>query len=138
MDVKDKNKLLQIRKLLKEAYDHYFKYSDGHCKSAEASISIEFGNYWTDEKCELPITGVSIYSYVLGPSRDHYFSTIDKALQTVIQWHKEEMSHDYEKDRLEEEAYWNSYHKQNPEKKTQFINPNHTALENNNERSRPS
>jgi hypothetical protein len=95
----DFNKLIQIRQLLKEAYDHYFKYSeDGHCKSSEGSISIEFGDYWSDKNCEGKITGVNIYSYVLGSSRLHYFDTLDKALDTVIQWHEEEMSMTYDYD----------------------------------------
>ena len=92
----NKEKLIKIRQLLKEAYDHYFKYSDGHCKSGEGHISIEFGDYWSDKKCELKITGVSIYSYVLGPSRSHYFDTLDEALETVVQWHKDEMNTDYD------------------------------------------
>lgn len=92
----NKEKLIKIRQLLKEAYDHYFKYSDGHCKSGEGHISIDFGNYWSDKKCELKITGVSIYSYVLGPSRLHYFKDLDTALETVVQWHKNEMSMTYD------------------------------------------
>ncbi len=91
----NKEKLIKIRKLLKEAYDHYFKYSDGHCKSSEGHISIDFGDYWSDKNCELKITGVSIYSYVLGPSRSHYFDSLDEALDTVVQWHSDEMSTDY-------------------------------------------
>lgn len=130
MNNKDQEKLLQIRKLLKEAYDHYFDNSDGHCKSAEGTISIEFGNYWTDKNCELKITGVSIYSYVLGPNRDHYFDSIDEALESVIQWHKDEMSHDYHKDALEEAAYWNEYFKKHPEQKIELINPDYKGSKN--------
>jgi hypothetical protein len=92
----NREKLVKIRKLLKEAYDHYFKLSDGHCKSSEGSISLEFGDYWSDKNCECKITGVSIYSYVLGSSRVHYFDTLDEALETVIQWHKEELEMTYE------------------------------------------
>ncbi len=92
------NKLKKIRQLLKEAYDHYFKYSDGHCKSSEGSINLEFGDYWSDKDCECKITGISIYSYVLGSSRLHYFNTIDEALATVVQWHDEEMKMTYDYD----------------------------------------
>jgi len=95
MNKNDFTKLLQIRKLLKEAYDYYFQHSDGHCKSSEGSISIEFGDYWSDKNCECKITGVSIYSYVLGSSRLHYFDNLDKALETVLQWHNEEMTMTY-------------------------------------------
>ncbi len=98
MTNEDKAKLLQIRHLLKEAYDHYFELSDGHSKSSEGSISIEFGDYWSDKNCEGKITGVSIYSYVLGSSRLHYFDNLDKALDTVIQWHDEEMKMTYDYD----------------------------------------
>jgi hypothetical protein len=101
MNKSDFDKLIQIRKLLKEAYDHYFKCSvDGHCKSSEGSISIEFGDYWSDKDCECKITGVNIYSYVLGSSRLHYFDNLDKALETVILWHSEEMSMTYDYDDL--------------------------------------
>lgn len=95
MKQSDWNKLIQIRQLLKEAYDHYFKYSDGHCKSSEGYIGLDFGNYWSDKNCELKITGVQIYSYVLGSSRLHYFKNIDEALETVIQWHSDQMNTDY-------------------------------------------
>ncbi len=96
MKQSDWNKLKQIRQLLKEAYDHYFEFSeDGHCKSSEGHISIDFGNYWEDKNCELKITGVNIYSYVLGPSRSHYFKDLDTALDTVVQWHSEQMKTDY-------------------------------------------
>jgi len=91
----DKEKLLKIRHLLKEAYDHYFEHSDGHCKISEGSISLDFGDYWSDKKCECKIMGVQIYSYVLGSSRSHYFKSLDEALDTVTQWHKDEMNTDY-------------------------------------------
>lgn len=98
MNQSDFDKLIKIRKLLKEAYDHYFDLSDGHCKSSEGNISIEFGDYWSDKECEGKITGVSIYSYVLGSSRLHYFDNLDKALETVVRWHKEEMAMTYDYD----------------------------------------
>jgi hypothetical protein len=95
MNKKDFDKLLKIRTLLKEAYDYYFQHSDGHCKSSEGHISLDFGNYWEDKNCELKITGVQIYSYVLGPDRLHYFKSLDNALESVVQWHKEQMNTDY-------------------------------------------
>jgi hypothetical protein len=95
MNESDFNKLKKIRQLLKEAYDYYFDNSDGHCKSSEGHISVDFGNYWEDKNCELKITGVNIYSYVLGPSRSHYFKDLDKALESVVQWHREQMSINY-------------------------------------------
>jgi hypothetical protein len=95
MNKKDFDKLLKIRTLLKEAYDYYFQHSDGHCKSSEGHISLDFGNYWEDKECELKITGIQIYSYVLGPDRLHYFKSLDNALDTVVQWHREQMATDY-------------------------------------------
>jgi len=95
MNESDFNKLKKIRQLLKEAYDYYFDNSDGHCKSSEGHISLDFGNYWEDKNCELKITGVNIYSYVLGSSRSHYFKDLDTALETVVQWNREQMTTKY-------------------------------------------
>lgn len=105
MNQNDFNKLLEIRKLLKEAYDHCFDNdSDGSHKSQEGHISLEFGNYWEDKKCEMKITSVNIYSYVFGPSRNHYYDTLDEALEVVRQWHKDEMETNWaEQHRLEAE-----------------------------------
>lgn len=109
MTNKDFQKLLEIRKLLKEAYDHVFDNeaydhvfdNDSDCgyKSQEGHISLEFGNYWEDEKCELNITSVNIYSYLFGNSRSHCYDTLDEALEVVRRWHKEEMEIDYEEQR---------------------------------------
>ncbi len=96
MNTKDFETLITIRKLLKEAYDHYFEFSDGHCKMSEGHISLSFGDYWKDKDCECKITGVEIYSYVLGPSRSHYFDNLDEALEAVKEWHRNEMSTSYD------------------------------------------
>lgn len=95
----NKEKLLKIRKLLKEAYDHYFdNCKDCGCKSGEGHISLEFGNYWEDTKCECKITAVCIYSYVFGCSRSHCYNSLDEALEAVTRWHKEEMEAVYHND----------------------------------------
>ena len=92
----DAKNLAEIDRLLHEAYQHYFDGSDGHCKSSEGHISVSFGNYWDrfdkegDER--LTISEVTIYSYVLGPSRSHDFDTTAAALEAVKEWHKEEMA----------------------------------------------
>ena len=109
MKDKDFQKLIEIRKLLKEAYDHYFENSDGHCKSQEGHISVEFGNYWEDQECQMKITSVNIYSYVFGSSRSHYYDTVDEALEVVKGWHKEEMETDYEEQRRLEKEYDERY-----------------------------
>jgi hypothetical protein len=88
----NKEKLLKIRQLLKEAYDHYFtNCQDCGCKSGEGHISLEFGDYWSDENCECKIKGVTIGSYVFGPHRMHYYDSLDEALKEVMKWHQEEM-----------------------------------------------
>lgn len=112
MKKSDFDKLLEIRRLLKEAYDHYFDHSDGHCKSGEGHISLEFGNYWEDKKCEMNITSINIYSYVFGSSRSHYYDTIDEALEVVRKWNKEEMSTNYEEQHKLEEEYNKKYYPQ--------------------------
>jgi hypothetical protein len=103
----NREKLIKIRKLLKEAYDHYFKFcKDCGCKSGEGHISLEFGNYWEDPKCELNITSVCIGSYVFGPHRTHCFNTLDEALEEVTKWHEEEMKTVYS---FDDEGYPTSY-----------------------------
>ena len=112
MNQTDFNKLLEIRKLLKEAYDHVF-HNDPDCghKSQEGHISVEFGNYWEDKECQMKITSVNIYSYVFGNSRSHYYDTVDEALEVVKRWHKEEMATDYEEQRRLEKEYDERYTK---------------------------
>lgn len=93
----DTEKLQEISRLLDEAYTHYFEY-EGHCKSSEGFISIEYGNLWDRRETpgEMPIKNVHIYSYVFcreGRSQD--FESLDAALETVRGWHAEEMAYDY-------------------------------------------
>lgn len=93
----DLEKLAEISRLLDEAYKHYFEY-EGHCKSSEGFISIEYGNYWDRKQnpTQLPIKNVHIYSYVFcreGRSQD--FDSLDEALETVREWHAKEMAYDY-------------------------------------------
>lgn len=123
MNQQDFNKLLEIRKLLKEAYDNYFTNDpDPSCKSAEGQISVYYGNYW-DNKDNLVIKAVEIYSYVFGPNRVHSFKSLDEALETVKEWHKEEMSRDYELEAIKEKDYWDHYYKMYPEQKVELVNP---------------
>lgn len=84
-------KLAEIRRLLAEATEHALAI-DGHCKSSEGAISIEYPPFfWREEKPKPP--AVTVYSYVLGPNRDHYFDDIDEALAAVKSWHEKEMCH---------------------------------------------
>lgn len=126
----DAKKLKQIRTLLKEAYDHYFTNDpDPSCKSAEGQISLYFSNYWEDKE-ELVIRHIEIYSYVFGSTRLHTFKSMDEALETVKGWHKEQLSIDYELEAIKEKHYWEDYYKKYPEKQVELINP---ELENSDE-----
>jgi hypothetical protein len=116
----NREKLLQIRKLLKEAYDHYFQNDpDPSCKSAEGQMSVYFGNYWEDGD-DLVIRAIEIYSYVFGPTRLHTFKSVDEALETVKGWHKEQMNIDYELEAIKEKHYWDDYYKKYPEKRLEI------------------
>ena len=93
----DQEKLAEISRLLDEAYKHYFSY-EGHCKSSEGYIHVEYGNYWDryDNPSEMKIKGVHIYSYVFcSQGRSEDFDSIDEALETVRGWHAEEMAYDF-------------------------------------------
>ena len=94
MTAKQLSQFVEIRRLLKEAYDDYFRRSeDGHCKSAEASIEVYYPNYWeAEEYAPNEACGIGIYSYVLGPSRTHDFPTFELALEAVKDWHRMQMS----------------------------------------------
>lgn len=87
----DQAGLEEIQGLLDEAYDHYFEVSDGYCKSIEGVINLDFGTYFARRDGDYKEPSVTIYSYVLGPSRSHYFETIAEALLAVREWHAEEM-----------------------------------------------
>lgn len=95
MAPEDFAKLEEIHSLLEEAYAHYFQY-EGHCKSSEGFVSIEYGNLWDRRKTGLAISNVHIYSYVFckeGRSQD--FDSLDEALGTVREWHANEMAYDF-------------------------------------------
>jgi len=99
MNTDDLAKLEEIHRLLDEAYRYYFEHGDGHCKSSEGHVSVEFGNYWERQDKGLHVTGVSVYSYVLGPNRTHDFDSLDQALEVVRSWHRQEVNTVYDDDR---------------------------------------
>lgn len=88
-------KLFELQRLLAEAYEHYFKYSDGHCKSSEGAISIHYPSFFWHEDVR-PKPSIEVYSYVFGPSRAHHFDSIDEALEVVRAWHADEMATRYD------------------------------------------
>lgn len=89
-------KLQEISRLLKEAYDHYFEY-ESHCKSSEGRIEVSYGNLWEREDLDnLSIKSIYIYSYVFcKDGRSKTWESIDEALEEVRQWHAEEMAYDF-------------------------------------------
>jgi hypothetical protein len=89
------DKLTEVQRLLVEAYEHYFEHGDGHCKSSEGAIDISLPPFfWREGEDREP--AVEVYSYVLGPSRSHWFNTIDDALAEVRKWHAAEMAETYD------------------------------------------
>lgn len=89
-----------INDLLREAYEHYFEYSDGYCKSSEGYVSVSFGNFWDRSTVEsaddgLPVE-VTICSYVFGPSRNNEYLSTAEALEAVTEWHAAEMATEYD------------------------------------------
>lgn len=85
--------LAEIRRLLSEAYEHYFAGSDGHCKSLEGQISIDYPEFFWRLDAGDPAASprISIYSYVFARGRREHFENSQEALDTVREWHAEEM-----------------------------------------------
>lgn len=99
--------LAEIARLLDEAYTHYFANSDGYCKPSEGDIELTFNNFFERRDGQsFAITSVGVYSYVFGPSRMHYFSSVQSALETVRDWHRIEMATDYIALYAEERQHW--------------------------------
>lgn len=87
MDRKTADELNEIRKLLAEMYKDYFQGPDPMCKSGEGTIELLFPAFFWDE-CSPKRPSVSVYSYVFGPNRNHYFDDATRALQAVKDWHR--------------------------------------------------
>lgn len=84
--------LTEIRRLLAEAYQHYFAGSDGHCKSAEGKISLSYPSFFWHEADGGLTPQIEIYSYVFASGRREEFDNSAEALETVRQWHADEMA----------------------------------------------
>ncbi len=94
--IQDLKNVKEIQRLIDEAYDHYFEHSDGYCKPSEGWVSLDFGNYWhRKQENAKPVAEIQIYSYVFGPQRTHDFATTGEALDTVREWHRRAMAHEY-------------------------------------------
>lgn len=95
LTIKELHMLEDIQYLLDEAYDHYFENSDGHCKMDEGYIELRYPSYFDRQKGGELRVKIGVYSYVLGPSRMHWFDTIPEALDAVKDWHAAEMEQTY-------------------------------------------
>jgi len=91
----EKEKLVELMCLHDEALEHLLKF-DGHCKSSEGSVSVHYTNSWDRRAGEwcLKVKGVEVYAYVVGPSRTHWFDSVDEALKEVRKWHAEAMAYE--------------------------------------------
>ena len=83
--------LARIDRLLDEANTHAYSIGDSG-KSSEGHIEVSFGNHFDRGPDEPRFKArVSIYSYLLGPYRQHHFDSIAQALAVVKVWHHNEM-----------------------------------------------
>jgi hypothetical protein len=88
-------KVAELLHLLDEAFDHFRDSGIGHWKSSEGFVSVSFGTTFdreVDGRPAVAVRGVDVYSYALGPSRDHHFDSLDEALAEVRKWHADEMA----------------------------------------------
>lgn len=94
----DLRNIREIVRLLDEAYQHWWDTAeDHHAKSAEGRVSIHLPTWWERRQVRARAgrrVNVTVYSYVLGPTRTHHFDDTEQALDAVRQWHAEEMSLD--------------------------------------------
>ncbi|HEU5223048.1 MAG TPA: hypothetical protein VFU07_05130 [Candidatus Lumbricidophila sp.] len=95
MDEKDLTKLRELSLLLDLAYMHHFEGESANYKSAEATIRLEFGNFWwrKDHQSTPPnapqIEAVVIYSSVFSAARVCHFDSLDDALVVVQGWYEQ-------------------------------------------------
>jgi hypothetical protein len=69
-----------VRRVLWEAYEKWASTVDIYGKSAEGTCSLIYPTYWESEELadfSEPI-GLEVYSYALGPNREHYFMKAEK------------------------------------------------------------
>lgn len=95
IDQKTLDELAEIKRLLAEAYEHYFTYGDGHAKSSEGSMALYVTEpyYWREDEPKRP--GLSLYSYIFGEGRQKHYENTTDALSDVREWHAEEMATRY-------------------------------------------
>jgi hypothetical protein len=91
LDQDTKTKVEEIQKLLFEAYSHYFCF-ESHIKAGEGVISLHFPSY-LELREGVTEPSVEIITYCLSKDKENHFESIDKALEAVRQWHREELSY---------------------------------------------
>lgn len=88
----DTENLIEISKLLDEAYNNYFtKSPDALVKGSDGSITVKFGTHFDRKDIGIKITKVTIFSYIFYKERSIDFDTTEEALAEVKKWHAKEM-----------------------------------------------
>ncbi|WP_430867435.1 hypothetical protein [Demequina aurantiaca] len=97
MEPSDIAKLRELALLLDLAYLHHFMDSTrtgAGYKSAEATVRLEFGNFWyrkknpTERTFGPAIEQVVVYSSVFSAARVSYFDSIDDAVCAAQDWYE--------------------------------------------------
>lgn len=65
------NVLNEIRSVLRESYTEYLACGDPCTKSSDGQIRVKYPPFWHDGWQEPEAYSIEIYSYALGPSRNH-------------------------------------------------------------------
>lgn len=99
MNLEESDKLRQLREIINDAYERYFKEGDGHHKSSEGQITIiyNFGNVFDDDYLNKePTHTLEIYSYVFSDegrrkewSGKILAESLDEAIKFFSQFAKE-------------------------------------------------
>lgn len=90
--------LAEIDNLLDEAHKHVLEFGEGLGKSGDGYFDVSFGNHFDRDGERRYTPRILIYAYTLGPSRNHYFDSIEEALAAVREWHSTEMAINYDEE----------------------------------------
>lgn len=84
--------IAEIIRLHDEAYDHCVTIHGIGSKGDDGRVQLDFGPVH-DRRADGGVSdlSVNVYSYVLGPSRWHYFNSSAEALKAMREWHDLEM-----------------------------------------------
>lgn len=88
-------KLRKLHELLIQAYkDWELRSPDLHHKQSDGQVRVITSDHFFSYNDNIR-PKIEIYSYVLGPYRNHEFDNIDIALEEVTKWHKNQLEMDY-------------------------------------------